>query len=209
MALARQAYARRDSRGIRSQRSDEATMDALDKLSAELAWQRDGHVTDVALTAVADGELAILPEDVLHHIEACDHCTTRLGAEALLSAQAGEMMAALVMPNHSRSLAKARPPEPQRVAPKAAIVLALVVAGLGAVPALLDAVPRLPEVIPTIVWAVPLLARSAIAVMKSDVFPVLVWLSALVLVLAGVLVSRMRPLPRSFQQQEEQEEGGV
>jgi hypothetical protein len=179
-------------------RSLEETMQPLEKLPLELAWQSDGHVTDVVLTAMADGEEAIVPEDALGHVEACEHCTFRLGSEALLSVHVDEEMAALA------AAAPATAMVPARKAPKVAIGVAIAVAGIGATPAfVLDVAPRASEFFKTIVWAASMLAQSAIVVSRSELFTALVWASALVLVLAGLLMSRAKVSDHSLQ------EGGV
>jgi hypothetical protein len=57
--------------------------------------QPDGHLTEVALTCAADGELDLLPHEALAHLDGCDHCSRRLGEAALLSVAAGDALRAL------------------------------------------------------------------------------------------------------------------
>ena len=45
-----------------------------DELAHDLLWQADGHLTDVALTALADGEVALLSPAAASHAEECDAC---------------------------------------------------------------------------------------------------------------------------------------
>lgn len=177
----------------------EETMLPLDKLAPELAWQRDGHVTDEVLAALADGEEAIVPEDALGHVETCEHCTSRLGSEALLSVHADGLMEGLAAPAPAAALV------PVRKVPKVAIGVALAVAALGAVPAFaLDVAPQVPDLFKTIMWTVAMLAQSALVVSRSELFTALVWASALVLVLAGLLLSRAAKVSNHSLQ-----EGGV
>jgi hypothetical protein len=64
------------------------------KLPESLCFEADGHVTDVVMTCLADGETAIIPAAAAAHVDACDACTTRLGAEALLSVSATDALLA-------------------------------------------------------------------------------------------------------------------
>lgn len=63
------------------------------KLGDELVFLRDGHLHDVALTAIADGQDAIVPETALAHLELCPDCTRRLSDQAWLSASLGAVLA--------------------------------------------------------------------------------------------------------------------
>jgi anti-sigma factor ChrR (cupin superfamily) len=92
-------------------------------LPTELVWQDDGHVADVALAAIADGELEIVPDQAAAHVVACDDCSERLGEQALLSTATHEAL-------HALDAAAVRRP-----LPLPAIVLALALAALGAAPA--------------------------------------------------------------------------
>ncbi len=59
-------------------------------LPEELLWADGGHASDVVLTALADGEDAIVPEVARRHVGNCVHCTHALGRVALLSVHASE-----------------------------------------------------------------------------------------------------------------------
>jgi hypothetical protein len=98
-------------------------------LPNELLWAEGGHASDIALTALADGQLAILPPSVLAHVERCTPCATHLGHAALLSLHAGAELAAKV--EHERVTAR-------RPLPRLAIGLGLFVALIGLVPSILD-----------------------------------------------------------------------
>lgn len=55
-----------------------------DKLPRELVW--DGaHVSDVALTCIADGQENVVDPGAVKHVDACEWCAGRLGRAALLS----------------------------------------------------------------------------------------------------------------------------
>ncbi len=96
-------------------------------LPDELLWAQGGHASDVVLTALADGQLDIVPAAVRAHVEACTACTQHLGNAALLSLHTGGEVAALR--EHERAVAPARRP-----LPRLAIALGLAVAALGLLP---------------------------------------------------------------------------
>jgi hypothetical protein len=96
-------------------------------LPDDLLWADGGHASDVVLTALADGQLEIVPSSVRAHVETCTACTQHLGNAALLSLHAGSEITALK--EHERALASARRP-----LPVLAIALGLTVAVLGVVP---------------------------------------------------------------------------
>jgi len=184
-------------------------MDDLDKLPPDLAWQRDGHVTDIVLASVSDGEAEIVPDDALQHLDHCEHCATRLGAEALLSAQAGELLAELAAPSPIAATAIAKPVKPAKAAnaeapkvpvlaalPKKAVLGALVLAAIGAAPALWDSVARLPALLRAIGRALTLLVHGGELVVKSEMGTTLAWAASMVLLVSGLAVARfarMRP----------------
>ncbi|EYF02167.1 hypothetical protein [Chondromyces apiculatus] len=69
-------------------------MECDDKLPLDLVWQDDGHLGEVALSALADGEVALLPDAAVVHAESCASCASALGAAALLSLRVGESLVA-------------------------------------------------------------------------------------------------------------------
>lgn len=99
-----------------------------------LLWAEGGHASDVALTALADGEHAIVPAAVRAHVERCTTCTTHLGHAALLSLHVDWQLAARAEDERARDRTNA-----PRPLPRFAIALGLLVAALGLVPSVLDA----------------------------------------------------------------------
>lgn len=95
-------------------------------LPDELLWADGGHASDVVLTALADGQLEIVPANVRTHVEACTACMQHLGNAALLSLHTGREVAAVR--EHAEALATRRP------LPRVAIALGLAVAALGLLP---------------------------------------------------------------------------
>jgi len=71
------------------------TMDDKDRLPDDLLFEADGHVTEVALACLADGEIALLDAEAVAHVDRCDTCTARLGASALRSLVATEALSAV------------------------------------------------------------------------------------------------------------------
>jgi hypothetical protein len=99
-------------------------------LPDELLWAAGGHASDVVLTAMADGQVEIVPPSVLAHVDGCRSCTTHLGNAALLSLHTGREIAMVAR----EADASARAPMPRLF-----IALGLAFAVLGLVPSLVDA----------------------------------------------------------------------
>lgn len=99
-------------------------------LPDDLLWAAGGHASDVVLTAMADGQVEIVPPAVLAHVDGCRSCTTHLGNAALLSLHTGREIA--MLPREAD--ASARAPMPRLF-----IALGLAFAVLGLVPSLVDA----------------------------------------------------------------------
>lgn len=103
-------------------------------LPNELLWAAGGHASDVVLTAMADGQVEILPVEVLTHVNGCAMCTRHLGNAALLSLHTGRELAVLDRVSHAEEKAAARRPFP-----KLAVAFALLCAVLGSLPSLVSA----------------------------------------------------------------------
>ncbi|MBX3211576.1 MAG: hypothetical protein KF850_06045 [Labilithrix sp.] len=173
--------------------SDEQARDpnvSDDVLPDDLVWAGGGHASDVVLTALADGQRAIVPEAARAHVERCTICATHLGHAALLSLHAGAEIAARA--EHDRVLAR-------RPLPRLAIALGLAVAALGLLPSLLDADAGASTVRTLVTRDVPLflaglgtLARR-LAEPGSSAGLVLTYATAALLVLTGLAVVRFLP----------------
>lgn len=172
-----------------------------EKLSRDLVWQADGHLTEIAITAMADGEQAILPQEAVAHANACDACADALGKAALLSLRAGEALremggaGVVVVPAPITRPAEApEAPKP----PIAAIGAAVLLAAIGAAPAFVADARRLPETWAQIERAMTVVLHTGHAVAASGAIgargwiSLLLWVSAAVLVLAGLGVSRIK-----------------
>lgn len=107
--------------------------DPRNYLPEELLWADGGHASDIALTAISDGQTSIVPPAVRSHVDRCTACTTHLGHAVLLSLHSGEQLA--YRAEHDRALAAANA---RRPLPRLAIALGLGVAILGLVPSFFD-----------------------------------------------------------------------
>jgi hypothetical protein len=151
-------------------------------------FDREGHLTEVALTALADGERALLPDAALEHLDGCEACGARLGEQALFSLSLDDALARAVPAPESAPAAF----------PVAALVGALVLALLGAVPSLMHASRWLPSLPSMLVEGALVALRAGIALLKVGLSgaPAVVAVSALaavVLAAMGLLVARLAP----------------
>jgi hypothetical protein len=186
-------------------------------LSPELIFEADGHVSELGLTCVADGEIELVPQAALDHLDGCEACGARLGEAALRSVEAGEALRQAALTPAALALGPVvaeLPPGPcatalapvstaplsprrlRRPLPVAAIAAALLVAVLTAGPALADAVSALPSYLAAAFGWLPMLARVARALLVSGpaaLGPYALALksgSAVFFVLAGFTVAR-------------------
>jgi hypothetical protein len=170
-----------------------------DKLSLDLVWQADGHLTEIALTALGDGEEALLPDGAAAHAAACPVCAAGLGHAALLSLQTSEAL-------RGRAAHMARPEAPCPVArpvasqvaaplPVAAILAALAISALGAAPSLAAMVSSPREALWGLQHSYSVVVRAGCAIAgsgaMSGIAPALSWISAALLLTAGLSVARI------------------
>lgn len=64
-------------------------------LAPDIGWEPSGHLSDVALSAAADGEDTLLDAVMRAHLDACDACATRLGEVAFRAASVADAFATL------------------------------------------------------------------------------------------------------------------
>jgi hypothetical protein len=166
-----------------------------DKLPRELVW--DGaHVSDVALTCIADGQEAIVDPGAVKHVDACEWCAGRLGRTALLSeaVSAGVRQA---VAREGRSAAAASSAV-VRVAPKPwrALAAGVMVAMLAGLPVLghLGHLATFLNVFFT--RGVPVLARGGLALATNEsvrgALPVATLAASALLVMLGLAIARSR-----------------
>jgi anti-sigma factor RsiW len=110
-------------------------------LAPDIGWEPSGHLSEVALTALADGEEALLDAAMHEHLGSCEACAAQLGEMAMRSARVAEALSQL--PRRSTAPVIALPPDrplvrERRKVPVVAIAAGLVVAALGAAPSLMS-----------------------------------------------------------------------
>jgi hypothetical protein len=161
-------------------------------LPEELVWAAGGHASDIVLTALADGQEAIVPAPVRLHVEHCTVCTTHLGHAALLSMHVGAELAA------APRVGLVQVPSVRRPIPWFAVGSGLVVAAVGSIPALVDAHASVADVF---VRDVSFLVRNTSALLRtveqsSSIGLVLTYGTALFLVAIGLGVARTVSKPQ-------------
>ncbi|WP_437607492.1 hypothetical protein WMF20_42640 [Sorangium sp. So ce834] len=167
------------------------TMQDDDRLAPDLVWQSNGHLTEIALTALGDGEEALLPEGALEHAARCQSCSSELGQAALLSLRAGELLRGQAAHGCARETAAPRAP-----LPVPALAFALAISALGAAPSLVAGAGGLRESWAGLWHACSVVVRVGCAVAASGALSgwltALPWLSAALLVSVGAYVAWTR-----------------
>ncbi len=179
-------------------------MNAPPELSQDLIWQADGHLSEVAITALADDQRELLPAPAQQHVQECESCSERLGQAALRSLEVGQELAALYAETQpelvtSESTEKARQPVERRPLPKLALAAALFLAALGAVPATVDLAGSSGSLLADLFRGVPLILAAAVRLWRSlaadgaVALTVLSCVAAIVLLAVGVFIARRQP----------------
>jgi hypothetical protein len=166
------------------------------KLPRELVW--DGaHVSDLGLTAIADGQESIVPADAVTHAHSCDWCSGRLGRTALLASAVGEGVRearpALASSQAQASRAHANP------SPWRALLLGCTVAVLAALPSLPQLAARLGTALTVgkvlSSHGLPVLVRGIAMASREDVsrgLQIATMVASVLLVLMGLAIARTR-----------------
>ncbi len=118
-------------------------------------WLREGHLTEEALTAMADGQ-DILPAEASAHLDSCGRCAEQLGQAALLSLSVGAALAT----GASLRRAPAAAPAPL---PAWALVLGLAAVLGAATPFLLSIPAWLPRTVFVLERCLPVLVHGLVA----------------------------------------------
>lgn len=169
-------------------------MNTGEKLAQELVWESDGHLSEVAITVAADGQEHLLPADAEAHLGECESCMRRVGQAAILSMAAGEQLVQLGAQAVAAQRTPARAPLPVW-----ALVGALVLAAVGALPALSNAPVQLAHLWTQVMSVAPHVVRGGLALARSGsaAFGPGLWAaslcSVLVLFVAGLAIARMAP----------------
>lgn len=147
-------------------------------------WTEDAHLSDAALNAIADGQLALVGDDAAQHSESCAACATRLADLALLAEETSRALAPIAAERASTA----------RRFPFALVLVALVLAGVGAAPSFADrSIPALayatslPKLVPQIAHAASVIASAIASGPLGAALPFAVFV---VLALSGALIAR-------------------
>lgn len=168
----------------------------LEMLPAELLWEDDGHLTEVALGAIADGEDALVSPKAVLHLDDCDRCLSALGVMARRAEIVAEVVASSAQHEAPASLVAVSGKRAAMRSPRFAIASGLVVAVLGALPIL----ARFPSFVSLVTFVftrgLPVLMHMAAELwvsVDSRVAGLLPLAAALVLVVTGTMVARALP----------------
>ena len=158
-------------------------------LPSELVWEA-GHLTEIARTAVADGQAAIVPPEAVAHLATCASCMHAVGDAALLSSHLAEVLAS--MSGLERVPASGRVAAPF---PVAAFAVALAVATLGTLPALVDVPLWASQVSIFVTHTLPHLFKAGVSLLRHahGIAPVITFASTALLLMAGFAVARAVP----------------
>jgi hypothetical protein len=166
----------------------------------------EAHLSELALTAIADGEEALLPEVARDHVERCEACAMKLGDAAMLSSAIGDALRAVPHVPHampSVAPAKVESVRPKARVPRGAIAIGLALAVIGAVPMMLDLPALVSDLGFYLSHGVPVLFRGGVSLARAGVFsaavPVLTAMSACVLVIASIVLMRRLPATAATQ----------
>jgi hypothetical protein len=150
-----------------------------DVLDREIVWDEEGHLSEVAKSALADGQDAILPPDALTHFSRCHACVEGVGRAALLSAQFSAALGAA--------------PRVERSLPWIPIGAALVVAAVSAIP--MFAVARLWLSASSVFFArgVRIAGHGLLTLAANGLAPTFYFASTFVLLAMGFAIARLVP----------------
>ncbi|HMI87963.1 MAG TPA: hypothetical protein VK550_27960 [Polyangiaceae bacterium] len=164
-------------------------MKAPEQLPRELVWTGDGHLSEVAMTAIADGEEAIVPHDAFGHLGVCDACAAGVEGAATLSASVSRALSGPIAVEEARAL------EARRAFPVWAAVLALAVAAAATVPNLVSLHTWMGRMWFALREGTPLLTRHAVSFLPRawSWLPVMSLTAAMLFLLVGLSVARLAP----------------
>ena len=168
-------------------------MSTDEKLPRELIW--DGaHVSELALTCIADGQTAMVDVVAVAHADSCEWCAGKLGRAALLSEAVGHAVVQ-VRPVSSRAPARAMP-KPWR-----ALGAGLAVAMLAGLPMLAHVGGFFAYLRVFFTRGVPVIARGGFALATSEsvthALPMATLGASALLVVMGLMIAKTRS--RSFE----------
>ena len=154
-------------------------MNRHDVLENEIVWDESGHLSEVAKSALADGQDEILPPDALSHFARCQPCAESVGEAALLSAQLSAALAGERVPQRSMFWIP--------------IAVALTLAALANVPKLSMVRFWLSSMGSFVAHVLRLLGRTVVEVASHGFAPTFYLASTAALLVMGFAVARFMP----------------
>ncbi len=177
---------------------------AREELPNELLWEKS-HASDLALSAFADGEEALLSHEMVQHLHTCSACAMRLGETALVTRGVTHAVqsvkpwlpASMQAPSGVSSGTRRRAPSQQSV-PWAAIFGALALTAVGAAPKLMALPHRIAALAVSLMHAAPVMSHSGVQVFEQGLgaqWTQAMAVCAALLIGAGFAVARLVPRP--------------
>ncbi len=160
-------------------------------LTEEVAWYGE-HASEIAIVALADAQVGVVPDAVTQHVETCQDCAVALADATLLSLSMADALRAMPEPERVSDGGLARAPLPWRM-----LVAALGLATAGVLPSLAGGHGLSGQAV-SLVRSVPIVMKSLRQAAHSSGLPL--WLtlgSALMLVVVSVALTRALPSPAS------------
>jgi len=176
-------------------------MNDNDKLPLELVWEVNGepvsegfegaHLSEIVRTAIADGQMSIVPNVAFTHLQSCETCVCAIGEAAMLSTR---------ISSHFNEVAHQLAPAVANQAaavqavrlPWFAIAAALMVAGIAALPTLAGAQVWFAESSRVAARAIPHLIHGAVAALHGrgvGISLAVSYASAALLMLGGITIA--------------------
>lgn len=149
----------------------------------------EGHLTDVGIATLADGEEALVPEEVIAHAHSCAQCTEALRAEALHSVALGELVRAAVP-------AEAAVAPAEVALPWIPLAVGAVLAVVGMTLASIAAPLSFGETLRSARVLFGTFARAARAALAAEFPPAVTFASAALLVAVALVMMRASPFVR-------------
>ena len=148
-----------------------------EKLEHELVWDDAGHLSEIARSALADGQESILPVEAMSHFSHCERCSRSVGQAALLSAELSAAFASA----------------PGLFPPLIPITAAIVVALLSALPMVVTARSWLSMVGWFVTRSAPIAGHAFFKLVAHGIGPAFYFGCTFLLLAMGLAVARLVP----------------
>ena len=158
------------------------------KLPETLAWTGE-HASELAICAIADAQVSMIPDAVLAHCEMCAECNGAIATAALLSMATGEALAEVPRASLAPASMDVRP------IPWRALAIAAVVAIVCGVPSLVEATREAPTAAAAFFQGASIVVKGVGHLLRADAVPMWATLGPALLLMA-VAFALTRALPR-------------